>query len=79
MQQNSYIPDAANALARYFNKAFLPTQQETLGLIVSEILSDGRRLNRKAICSKLLGRLEMARGQEEESHYHTLINLLFDH
>ncbi|HAZ53583.1 MAG TPA: two-component-system connector protein YcgZ [Franconibacter helveticus] len=78
MQQNGYIPDTANAIARYFNKATLPTQQETLGQIVVEILSDGRSLNRKAICTKLLSRLELAADQEEEAHYNTLIGLLFD-
>lgn len=78
MQQNSYIPDTANAIARYFNKATLPTQQETLGEIVREILTEGRSLNRKAICTKLLKRLETASGPEEESHYHRLIGLLFD-
>lgn len=78
MHQNGYIPDTANAIARYFNKAVLPTQQETLGQIVVEILSDGRTLNKKSICTKLLSRLEQASGPEEESHYHTLIGLLFD-
>ena len=34
MQQNGYIPDTANAIAQYFNKASLPSQQETLGEIV---------------------------------------------
>ena len=29
MQQNGYIPDTANAIAHYFNKASLPSQQET--------------------------------------------------
>ncbi|MDU3361389.1 MAG: hypothetical protein E7E35_27920 [Klebsiella sp.] len=38
MQQNGYIPDTANAIAQYFNKACAP---------------------------------------EEESHYQTLIGLLF--
>ncbi|HFZ8993450.1 TPA: regulatory protein YcgZ [Citrobacter freundii] len=78
MQQNGYIPDTANAITRYFNKAILPTQQETLGQVVVEILNDGRSLNRKSICTKLLHRLEMASGPEEESHYHALIGLLFD-
>lgn len=78
MRQNGYIPETANAIARYFNKAALPGQQETLGQIVVEILSDGRQLNRKAICTKLLRRLEQATSTEEEYHYHTLIGLLFD-
>ncbi len=58
MQQNGYIFDTAGAIAQYFNKASLPTQQETLGQIVVEILHDGRHLNRKALCTKLLSRLE---------------------
>ncbi|WP_039056507.1 regulatory protein YcgZ [Enterobacter sp. Bisph1] len=78
MQQNGFLPNTANAVTRYFEKATLPTQQETLGRIAVEILSEGRNLNRKAICTKLLSRLEKASGPEEESHYHTLIGLLFD-
>ncbi len=54
MRQNGYMPDTANAISQYFSKAELPTQQETLGEIVVEILSAGRHLNRKSICTKLL-------------------------
>ncbi|WP_202303609.1 regulatory protein YcgZ [Dryocola clanedunensis] len=78
MRQNSSLPDAANDIAQYFNKAELPTQQETLGQIVVEILGDRRNLNRKTLCTKLLSRLEHASGPEEESHYHALIGLLFE-
>ncbi|POT55314.1 two-component-system connector protein YcgZ [Citrobacter amalonaticus] len=78
MQQNGYVSNSANAISQYFNKATLPTQQETLGQIVVEILNDGKNLNRKALCTKLLNRIEMASGPEEESHYHTLLGLLFD-
>jgi hypothetical protein len=78
MRQSGYLPDTANAISRYFNKASLPSQQETLGQIVVEILNDGRSLNRKAICTKLLHRVENASDKEEESHYHMLIGLLFD-
>ena len=51
--------------------------QETLGQIVMDILNEGRHLNRKALCTKLLSRLDRARAPEEESHYQTLIGLLF--
>ncbi|WP_342325135.1 regulatory protein YcgZ [Kosakonia sp. BYX6] len=78
MHQNGYHPSTANAITRYFNKATLPTQQQTLGQIAVEILSEGRNLNRKAICTKLLCRLEQASSPEEESHYHVLIGMLFD-
>ncbi|APG17283.1 two-component-system connector protein YcgZ [Kosakonia radicincitans DSM 16656] len=78
MQQNGYLPNTAAAVTRYFNKATLPTQQVTLGKIAVEILSEGRNLNRKAICTKLLSRLEQASSPEEESHYHALIGMLFD-
>ncbi|KFX07526.1 two-component-system connector protein YcgZ [Pectobacterium betavasculorum] len=78
MHQNGHIPNTANAITRYFNKATLPNQQETLGKIVVEILSEGKSLSRKAICDKLLRRVEQACGTEEERHYYTLIGLLFD-
>ncbi|MEJ4043988.1 regulatory protein YcgZ [Erwinia sp. SLM-02] len=78
MQQNRYMPDTANAITRYFNKADQFEQQATLGQIVVEILTDGRSLNRKAICTKLLGRLENAADAKEENHYQTLIGLLFE-
>ncbi|QGN37306.1 regulatory protein YcgZ [Klebsiella oxytoca] len=78
MQQNGYIPDTANAIAQYFNKASLPSQQETLGQIVMDILNEGRNLNRKSLCTKLLSRLEVASQPEEENHYQTLIGLLFE-
>ncbi|EFW3003350.1 two-component-system connector protein YcgZ, partial [Shigella flexneri] len=56
MHQNSVTLDSAGAITRYFAKANLPTQQETLGEIVTEILKDGRNLSRKSLCAKLLCR-----------------------
>lgn len=79
MQQNrQYTMDSASAISTYFGKAALPTQQETLGEIMVEILSAGKNLNRKSLCTKLLGRLEKASGMEEEKHYNALIGLLFE-
>ena len=88
MQQNGYIPDTANAIAHYFNKASLPSQQETLGQIVMDILNEGRNLNLillngygtfVAVLICYPGRLEVASEPEEENHYQTLIGLLFEH
>ena len=76
MHQNSVTSDSAGAITRYFAKANLPTQQETLG--VTEILKDGRNLSRKSLCAKLLCRLEQATGEEEQKHYNALIGLLFE-
>lgn len=78
MRQNGYAPNSVEAIASYFSKASLPSQQETLGQIVVEILREGRNLNRKSICTKLLRRLELAAEAEEEQHYHQLIGLLFE-
>ncbi|MFK3710787.1 MULTISPECIES: regulatory protein YcgZ [Leclercia] len=78
MRQNGFAPTTANAIAQYFNKANQPSQQETLGQIVVEILREGKILNRKAICTRLLYRMEQASDREEESRYQTLIGLLFD-
>ncbi|EFD4216223.1 regulatory protein YcgZ [Escherichia coli] len=78
MHQNSVTLDSAGAITRYFAKSNLPTQQETLGEIVTEILKDGRNLSRKSLCAKLLCRLEHATGEEEQKHYNALIGLLFE-
>ncbi|MBK0097418.1 two-component-system connector protein YcgZ [Erwinia sp. S63] len=78
MRQNRYTPNSSEAIAQYFNKASLPSQQETLGQIVVEILREGKNLNRKSLCTKLLRRLEISSNAEEEHHYHQLIGLLFD-
>ena len=43
------------------------------GQIVMDILNEGRHLNRKALCTKLLSRTDRARAPEEESHYQTLM------
>ncbi|MEB5971008.1 regulatory protein YcgZ [Pantoea dispersa] len=78
MRQNGYTPNSVEAIANYFSKATLPSQQETLGQVVVEILREGRNLNRKSLCTKLLRRLELAATTEEEHHYHQLIGLLFE-
>lgn len=49
-----------------------------LGQIVVEILREGKILNRKSLCTKLLSRMDLAVDKEEESRYQTLIGLLFD-
>ncbi|MCE0490699.1 two-component-system connector protein YcgZ [Pantoea sp. Mb-10] len=78
MRQNGYVPGSVEAIANYFSKATLPSQQETLGKIVVEILREGRSLNRKSLCTKLLRKLECAQNTEEEHHYQQLIGLLFE-
>jgi len=76
MQQNLRSPDSSAFIATFFTKASHPSQQETLGTIVVEILRSGRSLNRKALCSRLLARLERAETADEEQHLQTLIALL---
>ncbi|HEP1897117.1 TPA: two-component-system connector protein YcgZ [Kluyvera cryocrescens] len=78
MQKNVPKTDSAGAISRYFARAQLPTQQHTLGEIVTEILTDGRHLNRKAICTKLLSRLEKAETPEQETYLNQLIGMLFE-
>lgn len=78
MQKNVPVADTATAIARYFSRAELPTQQQTLGEIVTEILNDGRTLNRKAICSRLLLRLDKAESAEQEAHFNQLIEMLIE-
>lgn len=77
MRQDGYSALPTNDMARYFSSIGLPSQQETLGRIVVEILRAGKNLNRKSICTKLLLRLEVASSAEEEKHYQELIRMLF--
>lgn len=78
LRKSTPAPNPAAAITRYFAKAELPSQQHTLGEIVAEILSDGRSLNRKAICTKLLSRLDKAKNAQEEAHFNQLLGMLFD-
>jgi len=78
MRRNGSHQSSAMAIAAYFNKASMPTQQETLGLIVSEILKEGRSLSRLSICTKLLHRVELTENEEEIAHYNELIGLFFE-
>lgn len=77
MQQ--IMPSSANAspLATLFGKATHPSQQQTLGAIVVEILQSGKTLNRKAICLRLLARMETSSSAQEKQHYQELLGLLF--
>jgi len=77
MRQNGYNTKPNENIAQYFNDASLPSQQETLGQIVVEILRAGKSISRKAICTKLLTRLEQCNSQEQERHYQELIGMLF--
>lgn len=73
MRHNVAISDTV----RYISNAAQPSQQETLGQVVTEILRAGQNLNRKALCSRLIHRLEQASGPEEERQLHLLIGMLF--
>ena len=78
MQQQRWTPGTDKALAPRFEMADMeiPTQQETLGQIVADILRAGESVNRKAICAKLLARLDGSASKEMEKHYHGLLALV---
>ncbi|MDR6352549.1 regulatory protein YcgZ [Pantoea sp. SORGH_AS_0659] len=77
MRQNvKKYPDSESGISACLSEATATTQQETLGLIVVDILRAGKILNRKSICASLLRRIETAADPEEKRHYHTLIGLL---
>lgn len=69
-------PEAVNSSVASLLMTSTPTQQETLGEIVVEILSAGKTLNRKSLCMSLLARADRASSAEEEQHYQKLIGLL---
>lgn len=66
-----------NEVAAYLSRAVVPSQQETLGAIVVEVLHSGRTLSRKSICIRLIARLEKISSPEEEQHLQQLVSLLF--
>ncbi len=77
MQHSENNPQTVEQLVHYCSHSSLPTQQETLGRVVTDILLSGKNLTRKAICTRLLIKLEHATDAEEERHYQQLIGLLF--
>ncbi|GEM_PF-57711 len=78
MRRNQAPSSAENAINLYFNKNNLPTQQETLGLLVSEIIKENVQLSRMTICTKLLRRIEESSCEVEKAHYNGLIALFFE-
>lgn len=78
MRRNLAHSSAESAISLYFNKNNIPTQQETLGLIVSEIIKENVQLSRMTICTKLLRRIEESSCEEEKAHYNGLIALFFE-
>ncbi|MEG3136131.1 regulatory protein YcgZ [Rouxiella sp. T17] len=77
MRQDKYSAPSLSD-AHLFNNVPVLSQDETMGQIVVEILRAGKNLNRKALCSKLLRRIEVAGSAEEEKHYQQLIHLVLE-
>ncbi|WP_158150070.1 regulatory protein YcgZ [Pantoea agglomerans] len=77
MQHNLNGTGVNSDIAEYFSSAKLPSQQEMLGSVVVGILRSGQTLNRKAICLKLMARLDKAVSPEEQEQLQALIGLLF--
>ena len=78
MRRNLAPSSAESAITLYFNKNNIHSQQETLGLIVSEIIKENVQLSRMTICTKLLRRIEESSCEEEKAHYNGLIALFFE-
>ncbi|MEH0885254.1 regulatory protein YcgZ [Enterobacter sp. UNJFSC 003] len=78
MRRNRAPSSAESAITLYFNKNNIPSQQETLGLIVSEIIKENVQLSRMTICTKLLRRIEESSCEAEKAHYNGLIALFFE-
>lgn len=77
MQLNLSSTGSDSDIADYFSRVNLPSQQEALGSVVADILRSGQTLNRKAICLRLIVRLDKASSDAEEQQLHALIELLF--
>ena len=78
MRQTEFKQQATRAGLGYFSRASSSSQQQTLGQITREILSAGERLNKKALCDRLLAKLSQSSNPQQGKHYQELLNLLFD-
>lgn len=67
MQTNVRIPASVSDISAYLHSAAQPSQQAILGSVVTEIISSGRSLNRKAICSKLIAVYSMSPARKKNS------------
>lgn len=76
MRQNSHNGMSADMSSSLYNQVF--SEEESMGRVVVEILQAGKNLNRKALCSKLLNRVEAAGSEEEEKHYMKLIRMVLE-
>ena len=76
MRQNKLNPSSSDTFSSLYTQVF--SEEETMGRVVVEILEAGKNLNRKALCSKLLNRVEAAGSEEEERHYLKLIRLVLE-
>ena len=76
MRQNRYNGLSSVTSPSLYSQVF--SEEETMGRVVVEILEAGKNLNRKALCSKLLNRVEAAGSEEEERHYLKLIRLVLE-
>ena len=78
MRRNHAPSTAESAITLYFNKDNVPTQQETLGAIVSEIIKENVQLVRMTSWTKLLRRMEETASDAEKANYNGLIALFFE-
>lgn len=76
MRQNKLNSSSSDTFSSLYTQVF--SEEETMGRVVVEILETGKNLNRKALCSKLLSRVEMAGSEAEEKHYMKLIHLVLE-
>ena len=61
-----------------FLQAYLPSEEETMGRVVVELLAAGKNLNRKNLCAKLLNLVETSGSADEERQYMQLIRLVLE-
>ncbi|BAK12749.1 hypothetical protein YcgZ [Pantoea ananatis AJ13355] len=52
MHQNETTTNTVRDIARYFGNDTQPSEKETLGQVILEILHAGKSLNRKAIAAR---------------------------
>lgn len=62
----------------HFSLAGSLSDDQLMGMLIVELLENGKSLNRKTICEKLLSWIEMAPNETEVKRYQNLMRLVLE-
>ena len=76
MAEQRHSTLSTDVIARYFNGALTPCQQEVLGVVIKAILNDQKRLTRHTLCIGLLAFIVASEDEANEDECLELLRLL---